>query len=226
MRHLKSLCQYTESINLDDFEDDDIEGTLGKNNKIYTSLYDYHMNLGGKRRRENAVGWLQPGSQKRNFSYVLPHLENGDSILDFGCGIGDLLPHISKKLDKFNYVGVDINPKFIRDAKKKHSGFDFYTIEDPKQITERFDKIVGVGVFTWYISKEDFVKTIRHLYSKCKKKLIITCIHTERASHSWESTYRGYNEEIFLDLFPGMNIEFEKKRDFMNADLVVVFNKN
>jgi len=223
MRHLKLIQSFFNEaqVSFRDLEDESSEGTLGKNNQIYTSLYDYHMNLGGKRRRENAVGWLAPGSQERNFLNVIPYLEEGDKILDFGCGLGDFSSFITKYLSSFDYVGVDINPKFIKNAKKGHSQFEFYHIETPQEITENFDKIVAIGVFTWFITREDFIRTIEHLYSICTDKLIITCIHTDIARHSWDLTYRGYNEKIFQELFPDMNIEFERK----DRDLVVIFNK-
>lgn len=207
---------------LRDFEDRTAKGTLAKNNQIYTSLYDYHMSKPNKRNRQNAVGWLADGSQERNFLHVLPFLEEGDSILDYGCGMGDFIPYVFSELDDFDYMGVDINPKFIEDAKKKYSGFDFYNISSPEQVVGEFDKIVIIGVFTWYISKEEFVKTIRHLYSLCKKKLIITCIHSGMQEHSWTQTYRGYNADIFRELFPDFDMQFKNKF----PDLVVVINKD
>lgn len=223
MKHLKLLQSFFNEaqVSFSDLEDENAEGTLGKNNQIYTSLYDYHMSLGGNRRRENAVGWLAPGSQERNFLNVIPFLEEGDKILDFGCGLGDFSSFIAKHLNSYQYVGVDINPKFIKNAKKRYSTFEFYHIQTPQQITEIFDKIVAIGVFTWYITREDFVSTIEHLYSICTEQLIITCIHSNIAPHSWNSTYRGYNESIFQELFPDMNIEFQRK----DRDLVVIFNK-
>lgn len=223
MKHLKFLQSFFNEaqVSFRDLEDKNAEGTLGKNNQIYTSLYDYHMNLGGKRRRENAVGWLAPGSQERNFLNVITYLEEGDKILDFGCGLGDFSSFITKYLNSFDYVGVDINSKFIKNAKKRHSQFKFCHIKTPQEITSNFDKIVAIGVFTWFITREDLVSTIKHLYSICTEQLIITCIHSDITPHSWESTYRGYNESIFQELFPDMNIEFQRK----DRDLVVVFNK-
>lgn len=212
---------YLESKSLREFEDNEADGTVDKNNQIYTKLYNYHMSLDNQRSRENAVGWLMAGSQERNFTNVIGYLEEGDKILDFGCGLGDFSSFIGKHLNNFEYVGVDINPKFIKNAQKTHSQFDFFHIKSPQDVTQRFDKIVAIGVFTWFITKEDFVSTINHLYSKCTEKLIITCIHSDTASHSWDNTYRGYSEDLFQRLFPKMDLEF--KRDY--STLVVVFNK-
>jgi cyclopropane fatty-acyl-phospholipid synthase-like methyltransferase len=222
MKHIKLLQSFLkEAVSLKDLEDENSEGTLGKNNQIYTRLYDYHMNVGGKRRRENAVGWLAPGSQKKNFLNALPYLEEGDKILDFGCGLGDFTNLVKKNLSDFEYVGVDINPKFITNAKKRHPDFSFFHIENVQDINDTFDKIVAIGVFTWFITKEDFIKTINHLYSICKDKVIITCIHSSIASHSWDKTYRGYDEKIFQELFPDIKMEFIRKE----RDLIVVLTK-
>lgn len=207
-------------MRLKDFEDFNAEGTIGKNNQIYTSLYDYHIS---KNDRSGVVGWLGNNSQLRNYLHALDFIEEGDFVLDYGCGIGDFLPFLSSNLDDFDYTGVDINPVFIDEAKRSYPSYDFYLINSPEEINFTFDTIVAIGVFTWYITKEDFEKTIRHLFEKCKKRLVITCISSIMVPHSWTKTYRGYNDSIFLSSFPSL----KKNMKFYNRgnELVIVFNK-
>jgi cyclopropane fatty-acyl-phospholipid synthase-like methyltransferase len=208
---------------LSDFEDYTAKGTLGKNRQLYTNLYDFYINSDDNKNREKIVAWMGKGSQKKNFSYVIPHLENGDYILDYGCGIGDLIPALENNLDYFSYVGVDINAKFIKEAERSYPDYPFYKIDSAHEIERKYDVIVAIGVFTWFITKKDFEQTIRHLYSICNQKLIITCIHSSITRHSWTSTYRGYDEDIFLEIFP--ELEDNMKFEYKDQNMVVIFTK-
>jgi cyclopropane fatty-acyl-phospholipid synthase-like methyltransferase len=208
--------------NFDGFDQDGTEqrGTLGKNRQIYTNLYDYHSK---HKDRQGMVGWLAPDSQIRNYAHILPELREGESILDFGCGVGDLVPFIRSNIDDFDYTGVDINEKFIGEASRTYPAYDFRHIDSPSEIRGRFDLVVAIGVFTWYITKKDFQATVRRLYQIAGRSVVITCIHSIGAPHSWRDTYRGYDQEVFVDALPDLadRMEFERK----GPDLVVTIRK-
>lgn len=214
---------YTSMTRLHDFEDFDdknIAGTLGKNRQIYTSLYDYHAS---RKDRAGMVGWLAKDSQIRNFAHVLPEAREGDSILDFGCGVGDLVPFLWSNLEEFDYMGVDINEKLIAEASRTYPDFEFHQIDSPYEVRGKFDLVVALGVFTWYITKEDFRRTIMRLYELCGRAVVITCIHSSRAEHSWRKTYRGYDESVFDSALPELRgkMQFEVK----GPDLVVTIRR-
>jgi SAM-dependent methyltransferase len=42
------------------------------------------------------------------------------SVLDIGCGFGDIIPMIASKTLDFKYTGIDIVPEFIREGKKRY----------------------------------------------------------------------------------------------------------
>lgn len=70
----------------------------------------------------------------------------GKSILDAGCGMGDLLPYLYAKTPEFRYLGVDKQADFIEIAKKRYEGHDF-KVGDP--LTNRigmFDVVISSGV--------------------------------------------------------------------------------
>jgi SAM-dependent methyltransferase len=51
----------------------------------------------------------------------------GKTIMDAGCGLGDLLPYLYAKSVDFRYVGYDIKPEFIVEA-KKHFRLGLYDV--------------------------------------------------------------------------------------------------
>jgi len=52
------------------------------------------------------------------------HVQPGDSLLDVGCGFGDLVPH----LPDCGYLGIDVMEDFVKEARRRHPGHAFETV--------------------------------------------------------------------------------------------------
>lgn len=86
-----------------------------------------------------SIGWSSKKDQYLRFSKLLQNIDiNNKSILDVGCGFGDLIFFIKKynKKKKFIYTGVDISDKILSYSKtvhkKKNIKFicgDFYSLK-------------------------------------------------------------------------------------------------
>jgi SAM-dependent methyltransferase len=61
---------------------------------------------------------LQPGVQR-----VLQALKGRESILDLGCGNGELARELAKRGHRGPYLGVDFSPPLLRDAGSQPEGF-------------------------------------------------------------------------------------------------------
>lgn len=69
------------------------------------------------------------------------------TVLDAGCGMGDLLPYILAKGIPKDYLGIDITPEFVDIASGHYLGFDF-KVADPfsNEFTDVFDIVYCCGV--------------------------------------------------------------------------------
>jgi SAM-dependent methyltransferase len=67
-------------------------------------------------------------------------------VLDVGCGSASLLP----ALGAVDYVGIDLNPRHVEEAKRRHGAAGAFHCCDLKRVGEvapgRFDLIMCVGV--------------------------------------------------------------------------------
>ena len=84
---------------------------------LYNNRYDlYGNNL-------KTVGWGTSEDQILRFEMLFRGLNpKGKTILDVGCGLGDLIDYLDKVTGgDFNYIGVDIAEKLINSAKEKYS---------------------------------------------------------------------------------------------------------
>lgn len=104
-------------------------------------------------RSVGTAGWSSVETQSLRFQQLLNgfDLEN-KTILDIGCGLGDLYNYINQVVTKnFNYIGIDISNSVIEDARSKYNGSNalFYndTLENIE--LEKIDISVASGAFSY-----------------------------------------------------------------------------
>jgi SAM-dependent methyltransferase len=84
---------------------------------------------------------------RRRFVHELLRPPQGARILDIGCGTGTLLDHLPADVD---YVGYDLNPRYIEDARRRHPGrgrfFCARVEEAPDDDLGRFDVVLAAAI--------------------------------------------------------------------------------
>jgi ubiquinone/menaquinone biosynthesis C-methylase UbiE len=86
------------------------------------SLYNRRFELYG--RDIKTVGWGNEDSQHLRFEVLFRGLDpKGKTILDVGCGLGDLIPYLDRRTNgDFKYIGIDIAEKLIKNAVSTYGG--------------------------------------------------------------------------------------------------------
>lgn len=68
-----------------------------------------------------ALGWKHEASQQTRFDVLATVGDmTGCSLLDVGCGYGDLKAHLDRTHTGFAYIGIDQQPEFIAIARARH----------------------------------------------------------------------------------------------------------
>lgn len=198
--------------------------TIELNNREYKNYLNNN-----KDDRTRMVAWEAPRSQSKNFNMVSNLIKNNDSVLDYGCGVGDFINHLKEKnITISDYLGVDINDEFIEIAKETYPENKFQLIKGIEEIKGNYDIVCAIGVFTWYINREDFIQSIRGLHKIANKKLILTCLNSykgeiEDTKSYWSSKYRKYTKDFFKKLFPDLKFKFQLSPE--QDTLLVVISK-
>ena len=202
------------------FEEFIVSKTIKQNIDKYDSYYQTYGDS-----RTKSVAWVEENSQDKNFEIVALNIDDGDSILDYGCGLGDFIQYLDKKgKDVSDYLGVDINKNYIERAKLYYPENNFKLINRINDISGKYDTVCAIGVFTWFITRKDFIRTIYSLYEACNKQVLLTCLYrpyVRDTGYYWKSHYRYYNEELFRTLFPKLDMKFTNK----DGTLLVKINK-
>jgi len=99
------------------------------------------------------VGWSKKNKSKKRYKTLLKVLEFSDnkkkiSILDVGCGYGELIKHLPKNLN-YKYMGIDIVEEMIIYAQNnfQDQNIKFSTMNVSK-ISKNYDFIVCNGILT------------------------------------------------------------------------------
>lgn len=130
--------------------------------KIYKSM---HKNAA---KPHESVGWLSEERQNIRFEKLTLNIAGGSSLLDFGCGLGDLWGYIFKQGIDIKYFGIDIIEEFVLIAKNRYPKANFAkaSIFD---IKERFDYVLSSGVYA-FSKREVFERAIVHSFDLATKE--------------------------------------------------------
>lgn len=111
-------------------------------------ILEYRRKLNLYRDSPPAMKWKSTQSMELRHRQLLLDIDlEGKTILDVGCGCGDIVNLISQTAGRFSYLGVDMVDDFITIAKRKHPGANFLVrnyFEQP--LKETFDVVISSGV--------------------------------------------------------------------------------
>lgn len=136
-----------------------------------------------------SVFWPK-GKQENRFEALCQKIDKREtfSILDYGCGLGDLYKFLDIKFDSFHYTGVDIVDEFVSFANEKYidtSNAHFYKINNSLEVIEDYDYIVASGTFN-VLFKDTFEEhfeilknTFANLFNKTNIYLAINFLNKD-----------------------------------------------
>ena len=114
---------------------------IEKLNKKYTENYKKHGFS------KSSVGWSSDKTDER-YKLLFRGLDNFNTILDIGCGLGHLLLYLRENEFDIKYFGSEINPIFYNYCKESYKNSKFYLQKSINLlINKKFDVVVMSGLF-------------------------------------------------------------------------------
>jgi trans-aconitate methyltransferase len=135
----------------------------------HRSMIAYHGNTGPA-----ALGWTDRENQLNRFR-VLSEMAGLDhcSILDAGCGHGDLLGYLLTRYRDITYTGVEQIPEFLAEAKKRHSWLPEATFLEgnfTRDALPAVDYVLLSGALNYRQEDPDFIySAVSKLYAASRK---------------------------------------------------------
>jgi len=103
-----------------------------------------------------AVDWGSEASQALRFR-VLTEIGSldGATVLDVGCGLGDLAGYLEQHHAGARYEGCDVNPRMVERARARYPRARFFVADPVATAPEgRWDWVLASGIF--YLRDDDF----------------------------------------------------------------------
>lgn len=135
-----------------------------------------------------ALGWKHPDSQRRRFEAIaeVAGFSEGCSVLDLGCGTGDLKSFLDERFEwrELRYLGIDQMPEFIETARQRfaaqpdHAAFalaHFDTAPLP-----RADIVVACGALGYRCADPHWVfNVVARMYAAAERVFVFTLLDSQ-----------------------------------------------
>lgn len=174
------------------------------------------------------LGWENQDAQYKRFSVVNSLVADGFSLLDVGCGLGNLLDYFNEQGHHLFYTGVDLLQQMIDRAcvKNPHGEFACADIFNENIFAEkRFDVVYSSGIFN--IDLENNIEFLKNAVIKfrnlAKKYIVFNLLH--KRSDDKESGYYYYDPEVVKTIIHETGINYKTIKvvdDYLVNDFSII----
>lgn len=127
-----------------------------------------------------SLNWKGLGASHQRFRQIWAGIDfNHKSVLDVGCGFGELARFLSQRYQAVSYTGIDLVPEFIEVAKNRFPKYRFLARDYlEKPLDEKFDVIVASGTLNTNApnNMEYRKKAIQTMFRYVKKVLVFNML--------------------------------------------------
>jgi len=183
------------------------------------NIFNFYKNISNRDNNIKTLGWGSEESQKIRFDQFLNLIDDTDTILDIGCGYGDLSIYCN------NYTGIDIREDAISIAKTKYPTKKFIT-SDIKGITEKYDWIFASGIFCHKINDnyQYIEENLNLIYDKCNIGIAVNFLSKYSQNKNDEMFYCDIS--IILKIIEKITKKFIIKTNYLPNDFTIVLYKS
>ena len=151
----------------------------------------------------------------------------GKSILDYGCGLGDLVDHLEKQGIDATYTGYDISEKLIKRAQELHPNHHFEVrdiLEDMPD--QRFSYVFAIGLNLKVTDNVHFIKTlIKRLFDVAEDGVSVSLLSCHSDYFAEESFY--HNPALLVDwCLANVSRRCVLRHDYLLHDFTLYIYKN
>ncbi|MDQ6991692.1 MAG: class I SAM-dependent methyltransferase [Mariprofundaceae bacterium] len=149
-------------------------------------------------------------------------IQDGDSILDVGCGFGDFKCWAEKKELTLDYTGIDLSPDLLAEAEKRHPDAKFLEgdLFDMTFENENFDWVILSGALNEQLNdKSAYAKrVIQRMYRLCRKGVAFNMLD---GRYLQAHDLHSQNPEYMLRYCQDLQAKCELHDDYLKNDFSI-----
>ncbi len=167
------------------------------------------------------VHWNSAHSQQKRFEILVSCIKDKDfSIVDAGCGFGDLYNYLKQnKIPFTSYTGLDLSPSMVKIAREK-TGCEIFECDICREALPQADYYLCSGAMN-ILSRFDTYLFIRNCYEACNKGFVFNLLMGDDDS----LVYNHFYPRELQDLFDELGAEVSIKTGYLAHDFTVFMKK-
>lgn len=185
------------------------------NEKFYATAIEKH----GK--SPKGVHWNSAHSQEKRFEVIFSCIDDKNfSLVDAGCGFGDLYAYLQKNEIPFtSYTGLDVSPSMVKIA-RENTGCEIIECDITRDVLPKADYYICSGSMNILTRFATFL-FIRNCYESCTKGFVFNLLMGKDDSLVYNHFYPDELQELFAELGAKVLI----KKDYLKHDFTVFLQK-
>lgn len=150
---------------------------------------------------------------------------NGASVLDFGCGFGDMYAYLKEKGINANYTGVDINERLIDQGLKVYPNLDLRATDIFETDPGRFDYALSSGVHNLKIQdNKSFIEATFEKFNEITTKGFALNFLSNKVQYELEHIYH-VDPTYILELAYKYSNKVVLRNDYMPFEFTIFVDK-
>lgn len=151
---------------------------------------------------------------------------SGKSVLEVGCGFGDLGAFIRERYERVTYRGIDLSPRMVQEGRQVNPGLllEVANVLDLPG-AEEYDFVVAQGIF--YLLREDPEERMREIVTRmfalASEAIAFTAISAWAAERNPDEFY--VEPSVALELGHSLTKSVVLRHDYHPGDLTLYLYK-
>ncbi|MBN1553900.1 MAG: class I SAM-dependent methyltransferase [Phycisphaerae bacterium] len=161
------------------------------------------------------LDWAGPETQRARFEVLARHVNlTGKSLLDVGCGLGDLIDFLQRKNIPVQYTGLDVVEEMLARARENHPTerfvrADLFSDASQEEVpgSETFDVVYCSGALNLNLGNNlEFLETaLPKLLRRARETLMVNFLRARNVTR--DPTYFYYNPADVLAILRPFVVE-------------------
>ena len=155
---------------------------------------------------------------------------SGDSLLDVGCGFGDLRSWLLAQGIEVEYTGIDLSPDLVEKARTLHARAQFYEgdIFDLEADAQSFDWVLLSGTLNWQLHDDgDYARrVIVRMYELCRKGVAFNMLNAQCWSRKQLFGLVAFDPDLMLDFCRQLTPDCHLRCDYADRDFTIYMRRS
>lgn len=198
--------------------------------KVEAIVGHYEPRITPGRENYDVLDWASGQSQQERFRVLADSVDlAGNSLLDVGCGLGDLWGYLKRRDIPVHYTGVDLVEKMIEAARAQHPDGQFLCADifgTDVFGPESFDVIFCSGIFNLNLGNnhEFLAASLPRLLDLARGTVVFNLLH-RRALYGEQQEYFHFHPKEVLRLLAPLPCTALVLEDYLPNDFTVICRK-